>query len=272
MAAGFSVNVLLFGDHADLAARCLGSLQRNLPGGYVREVCVGLNAVGRETRTLLARFAGAAAAGGVDCHVYEAEGGRNVGKYPLMRRMLYERPPRRCEPPSHVMWFDDDSYLKTDDAGWWRTVWTLAGAHEMVGSHYSTRQRGNQYLGIRRQPWYTGKPVGPDHRFRFCTGGWWVAPYDLLRRWDYPWPELHHNGGDGMLGELCRQQGYRMAHFNAGVAINADALGRESGAKRRGLVTRWVWQNFREGAAPDVAHQDFRVNIHSKMTRNEDLG
>lgn len=257
---GFSVNALFFGDHPDLAVRLLKSLIRVADWSLIDDVRFACNEVSDKTRQYVFAVASSLP---VPAHVYAAADGKNVGKYPLMRRMLHDAQVDRVLRSSHIMWFDDDTFLTAEESGWWQKVWGLAQEHTLLGSTYSIRQRGNQHLAIRKQPWFTGKPVGPTHRFWFCTGGWWVAPTAVLKQWNYPWPELHHNGGDSMFGELCRQQGYSIFKFNDGVAINADEHGVESAAKRRGMETKWVWQNYSDGQVPNLSHHDFECVVHS---------
>jgi hypothetical protein len=55
------------------------------------------------------------------------------------------------------------------------------------------------------------------------TGGWWVARTAFLQKWDYPFRELQHNGGDVILGELCRQQDAFMLSWHSRVTVNKAA-------------------------------------------------
>lgn len=250
----FSVNILVYGDHSDLAERCLSSISRVADWSLIADVRIGLNDVVQKTLSLVRAF-------GMQCRspVYLCVPPRNVGKYPLMRRMFNDS--RLPSLADRVMWFDDDSYIRdTVTTSWWRGVHQLATDNTVVGSLYDIRQRGLQWQEIPKQPWYTGKPVGPRHRYRFATGGWWVIDTAIVRRWDYPFPELHNNGGDSILGELCRQQSYKLLHFNTEIAINANATSVESAAKRRGETTPWVWQQERTGSS-DLVHQNFDVTV-----------
>ena len=134
-----------------------------------------------------------------------------------------------------VMWFDDDSYITADSPHeWLATVKEQMASTDMLGSVYSIRLKGNQSSWVMRQPWYAGPPVPHLHRTSYCTGGWWTIRTDVLVKFQWPIPELVHRGGDVMLGELCRQQGLRINHFQNGIAINADADGNESKSPRRG--------------------------------------
>ena len=102
---------------------------------------------------------------------------------------------------------------------------------------------GNQRAIISKQPWYTGKPWPEGYCVRFATGGWWAARLDMLIKHNYPFPDMYHNGGDAILGELAYLQGYRLFQHNKFVGINADEAQRESQAKRRGLYTKPLWQD-----------------------------
>src|SRR3954465_12508819 len=99
----FSINVLLYGDHPDLALRCLSSIQARFEPALVSDVRVGVNAVGNRTSEILTEFARTLPA---VVHVYRDRERRNVLKYPLMRKMLYD--PERPVAADRVMWFDDD--------------------------------------------------------------------------------------------------------------------------------------------------------------------
>jgi hypothetical protein len=84
---------------------------------------------------------------------------------------------------------------------------------------------------------------------RFATGGFWVIKTELLYRYNYPWPELDHNGGDSLLGELCLQQDLRLQQFKEGVKINASRDGKESAAKRRGTSQKPLGHDFQPSVA-----------------------
>jgi hypothetical protein len=267
----FSVNVLLYGNYPQLAVRCLCSVICTADWDVIGELRLGLNAVSKATRDVAL-----AAAGGVPCdvHVYEEAGGRNVWKYPMMRRMLHD--PDRPVVPQFVMWFDDDSYVmdgldsrKALGSTWWRRVLDVARdgtpTGNLVGSKYRLvcGLKPGQAEGIKAQKWYNGQPVAGNYTPQFIQGAWWVARTSVLQTWDYPFKELRHNNGDVLLGELYRQRGYGLRHFNEGVAINADERGKESGARRRGDTTPWPWEGWKPGDVPDLSHHDFEVKVRS---------
>lgn len=195
---------ILYGNYPKLAVKVLGTL-KNLP---CDSVLIGLNSIGTETRYLVdqyMKFADNFKAKTI--FLVEEENKANVGKYPLMRRML-ELIPTDIQSPNYIMWFDDDSYIPSEVNTdiWLQHVMTEMNGATQIGALHRIRQRNKQYLMIRQQPWYTGKPVDEKHAYLFATGGWWVADFDFLSKWNYPFPDLYHNGGDSILGELIRQQ------------------------------------------------------------------
>lgn len=260
--ADFTLCVLLYGDYPVLTRRLLGSLEESRPR-HVVEVRAGFNYVSPVSASL-AREALRRLASMLKCPVRLVQDARdrNVGKYPLMRRMVHgDQGQLAAAPGSHLMWFDDDSYLRGTDPDWWDRAAAVAAGCDLAGSVYRGSSRGQQHLGIMQQAWYAGKPVHRRHRYRFVTGGWWMARLSRLGQWDYPFIELHHNGGDSMLGELARQQGWKVRHYNLGVAVNADENGKESAAPRRGITrTPWPWETI---GPSDLRHQDFTVKVEN---------
>lgn len=262
----FSVNVLLYGDHPNLATRCLQSLTQLNVLDAVAEFRIGLNGVSWSTRKAAVDFAIKVK---TRCHVYEPLDAQNVGKYPLMRRMFYD--PARPVTADNVMWFDDDSYFLPDHTGtlpvdlWWGQITDLLKAYAVVGSLYTP---GYTWTPVERtaiavQAWFAGVPT--HEKPLFATGGWWAARREFLTAWDYPFREIRHNGGDTILGELCRQQGAvdpanRLGSYKSLVKINADGNGNESKAKRRGITTP---RPFLYLPPYSYAHHDFEVRVET---------
>jgi hypothetical protein len=259
----FSVNVLLYGNHPNLAARCLTTLIKALTPKHVVDVRIGLNDVSEATADLARVFAEGVTRLDMQCLLFREKANRNVMKYPLMRRMLAHKT-FHSDRIDKVMWFDDDSYVTARTPQVWfdavDKIFAVTGA-TMMGSLYRPKYHwtAREMETIAKQPWCTDYALLKSKPL-FATGGWWVAALEFLRKWDYPFPEVRHNGGDVLLGELCRQQGVRLEQFREGVAINADASGKESAAPRRGVTTPRVF----EGPPPyDLSHHDFDVEVTS---------
>lgn len=219
----FLVCALFYGDFPQLAQRCALTLRALHLTGRV-DLRIGLNEVSPAARAVID-----AALPDVE----KLEATPQIYKYPMMRRLVHEY---RGD-ATHLMWFDDDTCLMpgTNAAQWLQWVTQRAGATTgSLGSVYVQRLTAAQKAWIRAQPWYTGRELGDDVTFN--TGGWVVVPLAVLRQWDWPGPELQHNGGDMALGALLQQQGLPVEQFRVGLAINADAQLRESSAKRRGYT------------------------------------
>lgn len=215
----FTVCALLYGNHTDLARRCLEPVLKLSESGLV-ELRVGLNEASDDTSNYVTENRGL-------CTIYEAD--PQIFKYPMMRRMFYEQPLTT----DYVMWFDDDSYIKDPEpAEWLKSVETSMSSCDMLGSVYVIPYGNDQKAWCQTQPWYTGKPI--KDKPKFATGGWWCIRSEVIKRFNWPIPELKHCGGDVALGVLIDQNNLRLKHFNNGVAINANEVGKESSAARRG--------------------------------------
>jgi hypothetical protein len=268
----FTVYALLYGDYPNLARQLLAGFQ---PSDFVKEYRIGLNEVSDATRAQLRDW--------IDTmperkpvRLFYSSDGRNLAKYPLLRQML-----RLDDTSEAVMWFDDDSHVdEIDNHLWWERaarIWkSRASDVVQFGAVHLIQQRKNQFLAVRQQPWFTGKEIGPSHKYTFATGGWWMADRGFLRKWDYPFRELYHNGGDSILGELIRQQGKRIASSVSLSVCWCESCSRryierpgplvhinEGGRKgRRGIgVTgeRYVWSDG--NPHPDLSHQNFELEI-----------
>lgn len=230
----FVICSLLYGgeEFGWLHQRCLKSIAAALPAQDM-EWRIGLNDMtAASTHMLLADLQQTL---GERIRLFSGE---NVGKYPRMREMLADTTRK------FVMWFDDDSFLRPElavpgAAAWWldRIVELQYKTPGILGAIYRRRWTPARLEWFKAQPGYCGREM--DQQFeKFVTGGWWVAPRTWLQKLNWPPAELHHNGGDCLLGSLTLQNGGALISFRHGVAINADADGRESKARRRGLNTK----------------------------------
>jgi hypothetical protein len=267
----FSVCTVAYGDYPDLLRKTLDSIQDTRPPGLVTDIRIGLNDVSQATFDYVMEYCGNRALD-TNCYVYVPP--ENVGKYPLMRRMFYdqERPLDKL-----VMWFDDDSYLDPQaNHVWWREAEQQGQLAVVMGVVHTIRQRGNQWRGIQTQPWARLK-VHAGHSFRFATGGWWTAKRDFLTEWGYPFWEIHHNGGDSILGELVRHRAAAVSKFKLAKChcesclkkpkshppgvVHVNVGGRQG---RRGLGRKnevYPWQNF--GVRNnDLSYHNFELKIY----------
>jgi len=249
MKSKLTICALLYGDHVDMAARCLNSICRGAHRALPEGLRIGMNSVSQATE----RFVSTLLKHGwvLPENIYRSE--ENLHKYPMMRWMLYDT--HRFVTTPYVMWFDDDSFITDKMIGatpdFLETVMqvmeTPTGTDgvlpAMCGGVYTIKLVQSQQQWIEDQPWYTGKKVSST--MRFVTGGWWTARMRVLQDYAYPFEALDHRGGDVMLGALCEQQGLLIKNFRTGVAINADDQGRESKAPRRGFDQRPCGYDYR---------------------------
>jgi hypothetical protein len=237
----FTLSALCFGDYEELGIRLFRSWGDYADFGLVSDIRIGLNAVPEAIQQVYFRYLKTIIPQTLPVTFYSEKDNNNVGKYPLMRRMFYD-PEAPISETNLIMWFDDDSFL-TGPCIFpeIKKKFSLETSSVLLGSPYRISPRGKQLENIAKQPWYRLK-FEVYHKFLFVTGGWWVARYSFLKEWDYPFPQIHHNGGDTVLGELVRQQGKKIIPHRYGVAINADSFGRESKAVRRGMQTRLAFE------------------------------
>lgn len=234
-----TVCVLLFGDYPALAARVLGPVVALRNAGLV-DLVVGCNAVSETTAAVVSGVGPGPA--GVRTRVV-VKPDLPAYKYPTMRRMFAFHSPDEVR-TDLTMWFDDDSHVTAADPRRW-----LAGVEalfegrrpaDVVGQVFTMRKGflPGQAEWVAGRTWYAGRPVRTGHKVPFATGGWWAARTAVLRAHDWPDPDIVHNGGDEMFGELIRQHGYALTDHSAGVSVNAE--------RRRGASLTRV------GAGPQV--------------------
>lgn len=251
-----SLCALFYGDHPELSRRLLGSWVRRLPReAALQDIRLGLNEVSAENRRVVRECAGQLAQA-VGCPVLFFEAPRNLCKYPLMRRMFYTRPLAE-----YVMWCDDDSHFtfpRPAAARWWSRLWQKAATCDMLGRLYLMPIKGRQGDWIKAQPWYNPRLGLPSSRgkrwplIRFATGSWWLARSRVLLENNWPWPELKHNGGDSLLGELLRHKGAVLEDWQDGIAGNK--------APRRGYHEPRLGLLY-DGSPPDLSHQAGEVYL-----------
>lgn len=253
----FSICTTAYGDYPDLISRTLNSIKGHFHG-HIKDVRIGLNSVSDASLKCVLDWAGFFRYCPV--YIYQEVNNVNVGKYPLMRRMFREEPSPLNE-SKFIMWLDDDSYFDgvTDD--WWNRVYALLGKHTVVGLTHYIVSRGNQYIGITEQPWYTGEQLQRRHKFKFATGAWWCAHSELLDKWDYPFIDVYHNGGDSILGELCRQQSASIVDFKEGAQCHARCC--YKGVNRRNVVHVNVGgREGRRGIGKKKAEEVYPWSLH----------
>lgn len=225
-----TVCALFYGDYPKLMQRCLGQLVRLSP--HMFRLRLGANALSPASSDVFWSLTARARPGLVEMQDLDSD---NRKKYPVMRNLFRAVP---LQTP-WVMWFDDDSGVAADVDPTDRLCKAVSHAiqekADVMGSVWSQPVSEAQREWIKLQAWYGGKE--PQPKVNFCTGGWWLARAEVLRKYDWPPEDFLHRGGDVMFGELCRQQGLRMVNCpdKSGLLINADDDGRECRSKKRGF-------------------------------------
>jgi hypothetical protein len=230
----YTVAVLLYGDYPELAKRCLDSLIA-LPEHCKAHMQLRIKAVqaGTATAEYLDSTFGCDSPHGFDSWIIK-HADDNPGKYVQMRRMLCSHNPDICLNKTdtvldvrtpYVMWFDDDSYIQTPTQEWYDELTAQMAEYTLVGDLRSNPLLGNQLEWIKAQHWYQGLPVPRNRSDRyivptFAVGGWWCVHSNALFNLDWPTSDVKHLGGDYMLGEALRQNGYSMGKWFKGVVIN----------------------------------------------------
>ncbi len=281
MALDFTVFALLYGDHPELARRCVDSLLQ-LPRERVLIKLI-LNECSPATFSYLrSMFAANPWFDDANITRYDV----NQHKYPVMRSAFYGTPIHAglgyhglAVQTPYVMWFDDDSFLrfpKANEVSRWPENWLdaiknrLDDGFALLGAPYTIKLSPDQILWIQDQPWYRGRPISQP-KMPFYTGGFWVARMEVLAALDYPWACLDHNGGDVMLGAALEQGRYKtgsihniMGTYVQKIAIiNADDRGVESKAPRRGFHQKPIGYDYDPAAKAEDAQLGETLNQSS---------
>lgn len=220
--------VLTYGNHPDLVARCLDSLSPAAGDPSVR-LHVGMNEVSQATRDAVTTRLGRWPAE----RYFTYPRSPQQYKYPLMRQILRAGSVR---PEGVFVWFDDDSFVKTDACAMiadLRAAFSSGDRPAAVGiRQVYLKLAPFQRDWVQKQPWFAGKPI-PDKNIPLLPGSWWACRTSMLLHHDWPPPDMVHNGGDILFSLLCAQLGVEMIHMPRHVAINADKSGRNCSQKSR---------------------------------------
>jgi hypothetical protein len=214
---------LFYGDYFPYHSRLLSSLARFVPRESV-DVRLWFNVVSDQTR----KYARGLGFPFFDCH-------ENIPKHIAMRKLFYpgpENPFGEIKTP-FLIWFDDDSHITAPD--WWDRTVRFIEAHQhenlcYLGQLWEMQWFPGQWFFVRQQPWFKGIPpfpVGGRPGVVFACGAYFWIRTDVLFNLNWPDPRLQHNGGDYLLAEAIRQQGFPFHRFDYGVEVND--------APRRGL-------------------------------------
>ena len=258
MSGKFSICALFYGDSLFNAQRCLASLKSALANpdeaACVQDIRLALHIPSEEVSLCAieaARYFSKELK--IKTIIYRPYG--NVFKYPTMRKMFRDEENPLAD---YVMWFDDDSYVTGSNPDFFRKAKEEVGVYPLIGQLWFLGVQGNQWEWFGTQPWFN-KNLSKPRQMRFMQGAWWCMQRKVWEEYNWPWPELQHNGGDSTLGEMCRHRNIGLGIWHDGVKINADENGVESSSKRRGISQKEIGFSFNGEPLP-VFHQYFEVS------------
>jgi len=244
----FTVCVLCYGPHTDIAKKCLSSLLATVPPERM-DLRVATNEAAPATLDFLKTLPIS------KLYVNVA----NKHKYPVMRDMFWD--PNKPIDTNYVIWLDDDTWVV-------QPHWLSDLAQTIIDGHpYGYRMFGNiMYHDIsiyskgggrpdiwfRESPWHRGKffrtrggqqetPNGSI--IDFAVGWCWALSTEAMRLADIPDRRLGHNGGDITIGEQIHQAGFMIRQWNKGKSLIA-CPSREQGG-RRGYSEKFPWDSSR---------------------------
>ncbi len=239
----FTAFVLCYGDHTDLAKRCLESILQTAPPGRL-DLRVAANECSDRTLQYLRGLPLAR------LYVYA----ENRKKYPVMREIF--RDATAPVATNYLLWFDDDSYV-TNPAWLERLAETIAANHDHGGRHYGWLhlhdvkmfaknghdprrwfQQSTSYRGTPLKVRGTRTPAPNGTVIEFVPGSFWALHTKTMLEFDIPEPRLVHNGGDITIGWQVTQAGFKTVGFNKDRQFVYT-----SGSPRRGYSERFPWAN-----------------------------
>lgn len=244
----FTVFVLCYGDHLDLAQRCLGSIIANSPASRL-DLRVALNQPSERVTNYVFGLGDAVR------KIYVDDGDRR--KYPAMREMFWDKD---CPVTTkYLLWFDDDSWVADPK-------WLALLGHEIAANHpHGSRLYGCRYTfdlapfvrpghnpktWFEKADWWRGKPfytrggtaTAPNgSTIVFATGGFWALCTKAMREGNIPDPRLVHTGGDITIGAVITQLGYKVKDFCRGKRPVCWSDAKPRGISVNGPAKRFPW-------------------------------
>jgi hypothetical protein len=218
------VMALLYGNYPGLHQRLLHGF-RNIP--FNAGVRLLGNALHPDSEKLVHTFADSRPKETTVSYLWP----ENVPKYLRMRSAFEEL--KVEDKFDWLIWFDDDSYIS--DTSWYNLTvqYIMEKRGEQIcyfGQPWYMYHLPGQESFIKKSKWFKNAPFEVVNNFagiNFAQGAYWGLSVKALRELDWPDPRLRHNGGDTLLAEAVRQQGWKFHRFCKGVIIN--------NGKRRGI-------------------------------------
>ena len=210
----FQTYLLCYGDYSELHFNIINDILHHVPIDLQGYVSVWCNSVPQETLTKLQM---------TPFQVYSYRG--NLPKYKAMRRMFQDGITQPW-----VLWLDDDMRLQD---GWYNYVNKLIDGPDTVyaGNYRVSNDLKDRENFVKHSSWYKNVPwklYRDKPAFEYASGCYWFLRADVLKAIDWPDVRLSHCGGDSLLGEAVRQQGYSLTNTNSYTVLPLKA-------ERRGI-------------------------------------
>jgi hypothetical protein len=244
----YTVFVLCYGKHLELARRCIDSIVRTMPKGTL-DLRVGCNACDKNTLDYVRTQPI------TKLYVHP----QNDLKYPVMREMFHD--PECPIGTNYVIWFDDDSFVV--DPNWLDKL-----SQTIIDNHpHGSRLYGIEFLHdiahfaknghdprgwFEAAGWHNSQPMfaGRGGRFtaangsmiRFASGGFWALATDVIRLADIPDSRVKHSGGDITIGAQVHQAGWKVKAWNTGKIYVHSSGADPRGASKTPQTKRFPWQ------------------------------
>ena len=242
----YTVFVLCYGDHFEVAKRCLDSIMQYIPAQHM-DLRVGCNAACNSTLQYLKTLP-------ITKTYIHTE---NAKKYPVMREMFWD--PRCPVNTRYMLWFDDDAYIK-DPTMLQRLTNTIIDGHNngerMYGAKMFHDISSYNKNGHRPQDWFNKAEWynGRHMRLRnnqteapngsvidFAVGWFWALNTEAMRQANIPDTRLNHNGGDITIGAQVHQAGFSIRQFNKGKVLVGTPKKEEGGRRVGGYEESFPW-------------------------------
>ena len=243
-----TICVLCYGNHVDLARKCLSSIMNTVPIERI-DLRIGTNEINPDTLSYLKTLPAT--------KIYANS--TNRYKYPVMREMFWDETAPITT--NYVVWFDDDTWVVKPD-------WVSDLCQTIINNHhYNFRMFGNMMYhdlsmyskgGARPDLWFRAGDWFRGRNFRvrggqqeatngsvidFAVGWCWAIATEAIRMANIPDVRLRHNGGDITIGEQVHQAGFGIKQWNKGKSLIACPT-REQGG-RRGYSEKFPWDPTR---------------------------
>jgi len=242
----YTIFVLCYGNHVDLAKRCINSILESVPLDRI-DLRIGGNELGSATISYLQTLPA------TKLYLH----GDNVKKYPLMREMFWD--PELPIQSNYIIWFDDDAHVvnprwlsKLSDS----IVADHNQGYRMYGSVMfhdinSYNKHGHQpHQWFRTADWFSGmslrsrgsKILAPNGSvIDFAVGWFWALDTAVMRSASIPDSRLNHNGGDITIGAQVHQAGFKIQQFNKGKVFISTPKKEDGGRRVGGFEESFPW-------------------------------